>query len=70
MKNKIPMETVLHVITQADLVACSDAVEFIDSLDFYQYTQDELKLISDTLSERITSLIRLELRPAVRSYQL
>ncbi|RNI22007.1 hypothetical protein EFB08_23020 [Rufibacter latericius] len=62
MKKKIPLESVLHIITQADLVACSDAVEFINSLDFYQYSQDELKLISDTLSERITLLIRLELR--------
>ncbi|ALJ00113.1 hypothetical protein [Rufibacter tibetensis] len=67
MKKKIPLETVLYIIQKADLVACSDAVDFINSLDFYQYTQDELKNISDTLGERLTTLIRLELRPGTRA---
>ncbi|KAA3437067.1 hypothetical protein [Rufibacter hautae] len=68
MEKKIPLETVLHIISKADLVACSDAVEFINSLDFYLYSQDELKVISDTLSERITLLIRLELRSTSHGY--
>ncbi|WP_207431513.1 hypothetical protein [Sabulibacter ruber] len=62
MKRKIPLETVIRIIERADLSACTDAVEFINSLDFYEYSQEELKCISDKLSERITTLIRLELR--------
>ncbi|WP_181307096.1 hypothetical protein [Rufibacter sp. XAAS-G3-1] len=62
MKKKIPLENVLYIICKSDLVACSDAVEFMNSLDFYQYSQEELKLISDTLSERIIMQLRLDLR--------
>ncbi|GGK85273.1 hypothetical protein ACD591_20015 [Rufibacter glacialis] len=60
MKRKIPVETVLYIIKKADLSVCSGAVDFINSLDFYQYSQEELKDISDVLTERISMFIRLE----------
>jgi len=59
---KIPLEKVLCTIEQADLDACSDAIHYINQLDFYQYNQEELKLISDTISGRINTLLRLEIR--------
>ncbi|MFB9862795.1 hypothetical protein EFA69_19515 [Rufibacter immobilis] len=62
MQEKIPVERVIATIEKADLVDCADAIEFINQLDFYQYSQAELKAISDKLSERITQLIRLEVR--------
>ena len=62
MKKKIPLNAVLQTIENADLAACTDAVEFINQLDFYQYTQEELKCISDTLSTRLSLLLRLEIR--------
>ncbi|WP_205504366.1 hypothetical protein [Rufibacter psychrotolerans] len=64
MKRKIPLETVLYLIEKTDLSACSETVEFINGLDFYEYSQEELKCISDKLSDRITILIRRELQAA------
>lgn len=64
MKERISVQSVLETIEKADLAACSEAVSFINSLDFYQYSQEELKLISDRLGTRLHILLHLEIRPA------
>lgn len=62
MQAKINLETVLQIIDHADLEGCSETVKFINNLNFYHYSQEELKLISERLGERLKVLLHQELQ--------
>ncbi|WP_169727992.1 hypothetical protein [Adhaeribacter aquaticus] len=62
MENKIQVEEVLKKISEADFASCRETVEFIKNLDMALYTTEEIKLISNKLSDQINYLIQREMK--------